>query len=169
MKKALADAARRTNRRPPIHAYFGGPGRGSWQPAPGRPGPRAAFGAGAAARRDLYAGTAHAFGQRAPIRGTDGSTRHEAAARPTRRGPAAASTRGACQRNRQGAVDLACEARDARLERGASASRNGAERRKGWTNAMKRAGRCSYSLESVGRSRRSRCSASSNCPRTKHP
>ena len=115
MKKALADAARRTNRRPPITLF-----RRTW--------PRflAACAKGrAACRADLYAGT-NAFGACEYV---------EAAAR--RRGEDRRCVYATVLRNP--------------IDRVESSWRyfclNGAERRKGWTNAMKRAGRCSYSLE----------------------
>ena len=115
MKKALAAAARRTNRRPPITLF-----RRTW--------PRflAACAKGrAACRADLYAGT-NAFGACEYV---------EAAAR--RRGEDRRCVYATVLRNP--------------IDRVESSWRyfclNGAERRKGWTNAMKRAGRCSYSLE----------------------
>ena len=115
MKKALAQAARRTNRRPPITLF-----RRTW--------PRflAACAKGrAACRADLYAGT-NAFGACELI---------EAAAR--RRGEDRRCVYATVLRNP--------------IDRVESSWRyfclNGAERRKGWTTAMKRAGRCSYSLE----------------------
>ena len=115
MKKALAHAARRTNRRPPITLF-----RRTW--------PRflAACARGrAACRADLYAGT-NAFGACEYV---------EAAAR--RRGEDRRCVYATVLRNP--------------IDRVESSWRyfcvNGAERRKGWTTAMKRAGRCSYSLE----------------------
>ena len=115
MKKALATAARRTNRRPPITLF-----RRTW--------PRflAACAKGrAACRADLYAGT-NAFGACEYV---------EAAAR--RRGEDRRCVYATVLRNP--------------IDRVESSWRyfclNGAERRKGWTNAMKRAGSCSYSLE----------------------
>ena len=108
MKKALAHAARRTNRRPPITLF-----RRTW--------PRflAACAKGrAACRADLYAGT-NAFGACEYV---------EAAAR--RRGEDRRCVYATVLRNP--------------IDRVESSWRyfclNGAERRKGWTNAMKRAG-----------------------------